>query len=115
NRNVRILAECDCGRTTVANGADLFSGKTKSCGCLRESCRLRNLEKRAQQSKGVGELRRPLESNLAYRSWVAMKQRCRDPNATGYHNYGGRGITICERWLESFDNFYKDMGDRPSR
>lgn len=42
-----------------------------------------------------------------------MKTRCNNPNATGYENYGGRGITVCERWLESFENFYKDMGPRP--
>lgn len=47
------------------------------------------------------------------RRYMGMKQRCYNPNAAQYHNYGGRGITICARWLESFDNFYADMGDCP--
>jgi len=46
-------------------------------------------------------------------SWCCMKQRCLNPNAIGYHRYGGRGITICGRWLENFDNFCQDMGERP--
>lgn len=48
-----------------------------------------------------------------YRSWVMMKQRCQNPNATGYFRYGGRGITVCDRW-QSFDSFAADMGPRPA-
>lgn len=47
-----------------------------------------------------------------HRSWASMLSRCRNPNATSYPRYGGRGITVCERWF-SFDNFYADMGQRP--
>lgn len=47
-----------------------------------------------------------------YRIWVWMKQRCNNPNNTGYHKYGGRGIKVCKRWLR-FESFYRDMGDRP--
>jgi len=42
-----------------------------------------------------------------------MKKRCLNPNATGYSNYGGRGITVCDRWINSFEAFHQDMGDRP--
>jgi hypothetical protein len=49
-----------------------------------------------------------------YQAWSQMKNRCTNPSAPKYKNYGGRGITICERWLESFDNFLADMGPRPS-
>jgi len=49
-----------------------------------------------------------------YRSWCHMKGRCYCPNDSRYHRYGGRGIKVCDRWLNSFENFYKDMGPRPS-
>lgn len=52
--------------------------------------------------------------SLAYSSWCAMKTRCLNENHRHYHRYGGRGITICPRWLNSFDNFVADMGERPS-
>jgi hypothetical protein len=48
-----------------------------------------------------------------YTSWVLMIQRCTNPKATGYAKYGGRGITVCDRWRYSFENFYADMGERP--
>lgn len=48
-----------------------------------------------------------------YRTWNHMVQRCNNSNEDNYKNYGGRGITVCERWVQSFDNFYADMGDRP--
>ena len=49
-----------------------------------------------------------------YKRWIAMKQRCYNPNHNAYNNYGGRGIKICERWLNSFSNFFADMGERPN-
>lgn len=49
-----------------------------------------------------------------YRAWDAMKQRCYNPNARSYDGYGGRGITVCDRWRYSFENFLADMGERPS-
>jgi hypothetical protein len=49
-----------------------------------------------------------------YWSWKAMKLRCLNPNYHAYHRYGGRGITICDRWLDSFENFLADMGERPT-
>ena len=49
-----------------------------------------------------------------YAAWNAMRQRCRDPNSNSYHHYGGRGISVCERWDTSFANFFADMGERPS-
>lgn len=48
-----------------------------------------------------------------YRTWLGMKQRCSDKNLRNYYRYGGRGIKVCDRWLESFDNFLEDMGERP--
>lgn len=51
--------------------------------------------------------------SVEYRTWSGMKQRCVNPNSIPYANYGGRGITVCERWLRSFEAFYADMGERP--
>ena len=48
-----------------------------------------------------------------YKTWESMKQRCLNPKYTGYKNYGGRGIKVCDRWLK-FENFYKDIGKRPN-
>jgi len=49
----------------------------------------------------------------AYNSWQNMKQRCSNPKAINYHRYGGRGIKVCQRWIDSFDNFLQDMGEKP--
>ena len=49
-----------------------------------------------------------------FRAWLNMKERCYRPTNARYHRYGARGIEVCDRWLESFENFYTDIGDRPS-
>lgn len=50
-----------------------------------------------------------------YRTWVGIRNRCRNPKAPGYELYGGRGIKVCDRWLESFENFLEDLGTRPPK
>lgn len=75
--------------------ADLVSGK--SAGIFR---------------KNVVPKHGMTDTNI-HKRWRSMKNRCLNPNASNYENYGGRGITICDRWLYSFENFYKDMGDAP--
>ena len=60
-----------------------------------------------------GEARRS-GSSREYRAWGSMKARCFNPKATGYKNYGGRGITVCKRWLHSYANFLADMGRCPA-
>lgn len=75
---------------------------TRSCGCLRE-----------EVIKKGGNFRHGLDNSPEHNSWVSMKNRCNNPNNRSYKNYGGRGITVCERWMESFDNFMKDMGNKP--
>jgi len=55
-----------------------------------------------------------MSSSPEYRAWRTMISRCKNPNASAYKNYGGRGISVCQRWVESFENFLSDMGRRPS-
>ena len=60
-----------------------------------------------------GSARKGLTKHPLYKTWENMKARCYNPNATKYHNYGGRGIQVCSRWYISFENFVGDMGERP--
>jgi hypothetical protein len=64
---------------------------------------------RFQPTHGLRDIRRP-----TYAAWIEMRRRCRDPRRPEYPRYGGRGITICERW-SSFENFFEDMGEKPHR
>lgn len=100
-RHASWECRCDCGKTSVAQGSKLANGNTKSCGCLR-----RELGIAANTTHG--RARTP-----TYRIWVLMRYRCFNPKAKPYKYYGGRGITVCDRWL-SFQNFFDDMGERPS-
>lgn len=99
------LCKCDCGGETSVVTADLNRGQTISCGCYSKEIKVARFKTHGYASH---ENRSP-----TWRTWEAMKQRCTKPNATGYENYGGRGITICERWLNSFEAFLEDMGERP--
>ena len=93
--------QCVCGNRTIVTANNLKRKHTESCGCLHREIAKKLLITHHMYKSG------------AYRSWQSMKQRCLYPKSIGYHNYGGRGITICKRWIESFENFYQDMGDRP--
>lgn len=90
---------CDCGvEKTIFVGA-LIYGKTESCGCKNpRGCRLTH-----------GKSNAPI-----YYIWLSMKARCNNPKTKSYKHYGGRGISVCERWL-SFENFYADMGEPPPK
>lgn len=99
NYHRRFLCECICGNKRVKFLIDLKSGHNKSCGCY---------QKKFPNRKTHG-----LRKSSVYNSWSNMKQRCLNPKSTRFENWGGRGITICTRWL-SFENFYADMGEKPS-
>ena len=89
---------CDCGNTISAMLSNrMKDGHTSSCGSF-------NQEIITKHGK-VG--------SREYSTYTHMKGRCYKPKEAGYSEYGGRGITVCERWLESFENFYADMGDCP--
>jgi len=86
------LCQCDCGKEKIVSSAILKAGGVKSCGCLSPGYRVR--------------------SDPIYMTWQSMLMRCRNPKTNGYSNYGGRGITVCERW-HNFENFFHDVGEHP--
>jgi hypothetical protein len=95
------LSRCDCGAEAVLLGSQLRAGETRSCGCLRREVSTR----KAIKHGGV--------DTAEYCIWRAMKQRCYNIRKTKNASYHKAGITVCERWLHSFANFYEDMGPRP--
>jgi hypothetical protein len=97
---------CDCGKTIIVEISHLGGGYTQSCGCLR-------LERIRQILVTHGDKRRDIRIK-EYRAWCNMKARCLNPNNQAFKNYGGRGITVCARWLDSYENFLADMGRAPS-
>jgi hypothetical protein len=104
----RFLCRCDCGTERAVRNNHLRSGKSRSCGCLKSQ--------HISDSKTIhGHTRKHINHPL-YGTWTTMHQRCTNPNARGYERYGGRGITVCERWRgpDGFPNFLADMGERPA-
>ena len=109
------IFRCDCGNEKIIKVSHFKSGDTKSCGCLqRESAKVAALKVQSLAAKAAAIVNRKhgMYREGVYFSWDAMKQRCLNPNNSRYKDYGGRGITICEEWLK-FENFYKDIGDKP--
>ncbi|NIJ57197.1 hypothetical protein FHS82_001023 [Pseudochelatococcus lubricantis] len=110
------ICKCECGNTKVVTSGNLTSGQIQSCGCLKREIAAKMAVDRSFKH---GHAVRRAHSG-EYRSYRAMLSRCNNPNATSYHLYGGRGISVCERWLRGdgenagFDCFLADMGPRPS-
>jgi len=97
--------ECDCGAITKVRTSNLTSGTTTSCGCVHKAAVSNDITHGlTRKGKVVPE----------YWIWRGIKQRCLDIKHEHYENYGGRGITICDEWLD-FETFYKQMGARPSK
>ena len=91
------LCRCDCGEEPIIVGSKIKNGATKSCGCAK---------------LGHGQA---LEGGTSeYNIWRSMKQRCSNSKDKSYPRYGGRGIKVCKRWTNSFENFIKDVGERPT-
>jgi hypothetical protein len=91
---------CKCGNTTYAIGNRLRNGKAKSCGCLVRFNRF--IISYNSTTHGLSKTR-------FYKIYIMMKQRCYEPTHKSYPNYGGRGIKVCPRWMNSFENFRDDM------
>jgi len=99
-RNAYWKCLCDCGKTTFVKGLTLRDGRSKSCGC------------------GMGcfapvNLTHGLTYHPLYATWSNMKKRCYDRHNPQYKDYGGRGIKVCAEWLDSPEQFIKDMGAKP--
>ena len=93
-RHVHWLCRCECGNTGVINSSNLTSGLSRSCGCLQ-------IDTVTTHNKtGTPE----------YKTWIGMKSRCYTKTNIGYPYYGGRGIAVCERWRDNFEDFLADMG-----
>ncbi len=97
NANSQWFCNCDCGKsTTLATSALLRKDRPyRSCGC------------------GMIQKKHGMSETPEHHAWRSMYQRCNNPNNPQYHLYGGRGISVCPRWRESFENFLADMGPRP--
>lgn len=107
HKNVHWLCLCDCGTLRIVFGCNIKSGYTKSCGCLQ-------LEKSIENIRGVRNIVHGRWGTPEYNSWLGMKVRCTKPNFKQWKDYGGRGIKVCEHWLYSFENFFADMGLKPT-
>lgn len=106
DQGTRWLCVCDCGKESIVVGKYLTSGNTRSCGCLVPDA-TRKAKTTHGHTKGIGV-------TTTYNSWVLMLGRCYNENNQQYDDYGGRGITVCERWRYSYTNFLRDMGERPT-
>lgn len=93
---------CDCGAQVTVAGSDLNRRRSQSCGCLAR-------DRAAETQRTHGRTNTSL-----YWAWKSMKARCYNPNWAAFHHYGGRGITVCDEWRDSFEAFAQDVGERPS-
>ena len=100
--------KCMCGKEIEVRAGDLKSGNTKSCGCRR-----RRVAKEKSLVHGQAAGKNHTSYTKIYKTWRSMLNRCHTVSSSSYPNYGGRGITVCDEWRDSFEAFYKDMGDPP--
>lgn len=91
-KNAHWQCRCDCGEERIVQASNLRSGNVTSCGCVRFH---------------------GLSSHYLYHTWENMIARCENHNLPFYKNYGGRGVSVCDRWRNSFPAFVEDVGDRP--
>lgn len=93
----KVKCICDCGNTTEGYLSNILNGKKKSCRCLYK------------ESRDTCNKKHGMYGTTLYKKWSGMKRRCYNPNEERYPNYGGRGIKVCDKWKDSFENFYNDM------
>ena len=96
-KQLLYYCRCVCGKTSSVRGYDLVAGKSRSCGCVERRRRARSANFFHVRHKTL------------YQVWAGMKSRCTNNKHLAYKNYGGRGITVCLKWKDSFEDFYNDM------
>lgn len=96
--------KCDCGKEALVISVRLKNGRSRSCGCLNHE---ETSRRRFKHGHAIGM------KSTEYIIWRSMIRRCYSEKDKCYRNYGGRGITVCKRWRESFEKFLSDMGHRP--
>lgn len=109
NKNYFYRCVCECGKECIKSRDYLIydsSSVHKSCGCWRK-------EQQAKTTRKTHKMH-TFEHRPEYIAWKAMKGRCYNPNNKQYNDYGGRGIEVCDRWLNTFENFLADMGKKPT-
>jgi len=106
----RMLCKCECGKETIAELGSLKNGGKKSCGCIRRDIARKRIKRGTTET-----IRKYSNGKLKpeYVSWYNMKKRCYNPTYYNYQRYKEKGIIVCDRWLNSFDNFLEDMGPKP--
>lgn len=95
NNHILYKCKCTCGNEKIIHGCHVRLGNSLSCGCSL--------------------VKHNMASTVEYKAWCAIRQRCYNKNYQKYKNYGGRGIKVCDRWINSFENFFEDMGYKPSK
>lgn len=116
-RRRSVVCMCECGTEVERPEADVVAGKVRSCGCMRRE-RARALAAATTDVRRLATTKHGLagtDRHPLYSTWVHMNQRCANPSNRNFADYGGRGITVCERWRgeHGFENFLADMGERP--
>ena len=97
SRKTYYVCQCDCGNVKVVRADSLISGATKSCGCIKKEQDKTNLST---------SHRHKMSGTRIYETWQDMKRRCYNKQNARYDRYGGRGIKVCEEWLNNFQSFY---------
>jgi len=105
------FGQCSCGTRKIFKVSNLKSHETKSCGCLNRELASKRYKLIGKKSKihGEGQYQTP-----EYRCWAHIKERCFRKTSPAYSYYGGRGITMCNKWRYNYSAFLKDMGRRPN-
>lgn len=114
DRRVQWRCQCDCGVQVVRLAKTLKRGFTKSCGCLRrEVSAAMVVAMNHKHGHSIASDKQTRVATPTYTTWMAMRRRCSEKGRENWQHYGGRGIKVCDRWRDSFENFLADMGERP--